>query len=166
MPIGQAAFCPLDRVRILGEDQLRFMLGESTTTSPISIHSIFDPRMHLQAGRDTRVLYVETYHMDIPVYRIEGSDFAWPEQAFIDLDLEADSPASDPQSLASKTYVAKLLNGQFAITNHAGECFCRLRKRNKECAVEAANVVAHLRSRHAFETIYGFDGRYDDVPCS
>ena len=166
MPIDQAAFRPFERVKIVDEERLKFILQQSTTTSPLSIHVIFDPNMHQHAGVCTEILRVETYHMGIPVYVIKGNGFRWPEQAFIDLELDIEALPNDPQSRASKTYVAEILDGHLAIMNRNGECFGRLRKRYVEDAVDAANMVASIRCRHAFETIYGFDGRYDGVPYS
>jgi len=160
MPIGQPAYRRYDNVKIVDAEKLRFLYERSTTSGSLSIHHILDPELHLQADKETRIVEVSCYHMDIPLYHIEGSDFPWLEEAFVDRDLIEDCPANDPRSRADRTYIATLTEGQLGIFNHAAECFCRLRKRYSKDAVDAANLVARIRNRAAFETIYGFDGRY------
>ena len=119
--------------------------------------------MHLLANTRCRIELVSTYHMDIPLYHFAGSPFPWPKQALIDASLSLERPPGDPQSLANKTYVARLSEGQLAIFNKDGDCYCQLRKRYPEAAVSAANLVASIPSRHGLEDLYNFDGKSEEL---
>lgn len=160
MPVGQPAFQVLNDVVLVSEPKLRWIYEQCTTASPISLHSVLDPDLHLLANETRRIEMISTYHMGIPLYHLSGSKFPWPEQALVDAHLVLDRSPSDPQSLASETYVASEHEGQLAIFDKCGQCYCRLRKRHVEAAVEAANHIASIRNRHGLEDLYNFDGNY------
>ncbi len=157
---GKPAFMSNEAVNIVSRDQLDAISARFNTESPLSLHRLLDPDILSYGNRSIVIRSVFRYHLELPVYSIDQTNFLWPELAFEDLRIRDDANGREPESVAAKTYHAEVVDGQFAILDTRGRCFCRLRKHSAESFTRRANYIASIRSRIAFECLYDFEGDY------
>lgn len=157
---GKPAFTAHEGVRVVSSDKLGDISKRFTTESPLSIHRLMDPDIYSYGNRRVVIKSVKIYHLELPVYSIHQSSYLWPELAFEDLAIRMSADAKEPESVAANTYRAEIVDGQFAILDKNGRCYCSLRKHAAGCFIRRANYIASIRSRIAFECLFDFEGDY------
>ncbi|MFN9413142.1 MAG: hypothetical protein ACK57V_12315 [Pirellula sp.] len=123
------------------------------------MHQILDPNRENFAGQMVQVLEVQNYHGDIPVYRLLGHQYIWPEDSVIDPVLDASCKIGDPCCAANLVYRAYAVGKRVEIVDCENFVYCLLAKIRPQLEAEWINEIASIRHLRAFEYIFGFEGK-------
>ena len=173
MPAGCPAFTIGERIRFapiaqiekieeqMREQQQKIEAGEL----PFGICEIFEDGMAAHSGKEATIKAISMYHFGIPIYEFDELSGNWPEEVLCDpqLDQAAEDVISEPANLHYSVHyeVCGEHKGVVQIRGlEDGETYCSLRKLNPEWIANSIRKITEKRSRHAFETLFMFDGNY------
>ena len=159
MRTGAPAFRAGDQLRLRSVEELKLIWTKVTSEALLSLHQVLDPDKEKYAGMGVRVIAVESYFGDVPVYRLEGLKFVWPEESLLDPMLDQSAKIGDPCGPASRVYRAYAKDKTVEIVDSSNFVYCALAKLEPEWEAIWINEIARIRHARAFECQYGFAGQ-------